>query len=192
MYFYIPSPEEIRRYRISLGLTQSELARRAKVSQSLIARIESGEIDPRVSTLKKILNCLRNEEFKIKKKESIKAHEIMTSPVIYVEPSDTVLKASKLMEKYKISQLPVIKNDIQVGTITDDTLLKVFLREKNPNVISKLKVEKIMEEPFPMVNKSTDMDVIYKLLQNFRAVLVLDKGKIIGIITKSDLIKLFK
>ncbi len=68
MYFYIPSPEEIRRYRISLGLTQSELARRAKVSQSLIARIESGEIDPRVSTLKKILNCLRNEEFKIKKR----------------------------------------------------------------------------------------------------------------------------
>ncbi len=192
MYFYIPTPEEIRRYRISLGLTQSELARRAKVSQSLIARIESGEIDPRVSTLRKILECLKKEETRVKKRESIKAYEIMTTPVIYVNPEDTILKASKLMEKYKISQLPVIKNDIQLGTITDDTLLKVFLKERDPETISKLKVEDIMEEPFPMVNKSTDMDVIYKLLQNFRAVLVLDKGKIIGIITKSDLIKLFK
>ena len=46
---FIPSPEDIRRMRIRAGLTQKELAERAGVSQSLIARIERGSVDPRLS-----------------------------------------------------------------------------------------------------------------------------------------------
>lgn len=37
--------------RKSLGLTQSELARRMEISQAALARLESGDVDPKVSTL---------------------------------------------------------------------------------------------------------------------------------------------
>ncbi len=186
--YNIPSPEELRKYRLKVGLTQSELAKKAKVSQSLIARIESGDIDPRVSTLKRILDVLKKEE----KKESIYAKDIMSSPVIYIKPEDTILEASKIMEEHKISQLPVIKNGIQVGCVTEDLLIKVIAKEKNLSKIANKKVEDIMGDGFPVVTKKTELSVISKLLENSQAVLVSERGKIIGIVTKADILKLIK
>ena len=49
---HIPTPEELRTRREALGLKQTELAKRAGISQSMVARIEAGNVDPRVSTLK--------------------------------------------------------------------------------------------------------------------------------------------
>lgn len=49
----------LREIRISLGLTQSELARRMGVSQPRIAEMEKGEYSPTLSTLQKIANALK-------------------------------------------------------------------------------------------------------------------------------------
>ena len=46
--------DEIKKLRSSLGLTQKDLAQRADVSQSLIAKIEAGRIDPTFSKVQKI------------------------------------------------------------------------------------------------------------------------------------------
>ncbi len=186
--YNIPSPEELRKYRLKVGLTQSELAKKAKVSQSLIARIESGDIDPRVSTLKRILEVLKKEE----KKENIYAKDIMSSPVISVKPDDTILEASKIMEEHKISQLPVIKNGVQIGCVTEDLLIKIVANEKDLSKIANKKVEEVMGDGFPMVTKKTDLSVVSKLLETSQAVLVSERGKIIGIITKADILKLIK
>ena len=51
--------EEIKKIRKSLGLTQAELAKRADVSQSIIAKIESGSIDPTLSKAKKIFGIYK-------------------------------------------------------------------------------------------------------------------------------------
>ena len=48
---HIPTPEELRARREALGMKQTELAKRAGISQSMVARIEAGNVDPRVSTL---------------------------------------------------------------------------------------------------------------------------------------------
>ncbi len=85
---FLPTPEEIRRLRLKAGLTQKELAERAGVSQSLIARIESGTVDPRLSTLKKILRALEEAT-----KEGIKAGDVMHTPVITVQMTDSIRKA---------------------------------------------------------------------------------------------------
>ncbi|MFB6186868.1 MAG: helix-turn-helix domain-containing protein, partial [Halobacteriaceae archaeon] len=55
---HLPTSQDIREKRQSLELTQSELADLADVSQPLIARIENGDVDPRLSTLRKIINAL--------------------------------------------------------------------------------------------------------------------------------------
>ena len=54
--------EEIARqliaFRIEHGLSQAELARRCGVSQPAIARLERGEHEPRLATLRRIAHAL--------------------------------------------------------------------------------------------------------------------------------------
>ena len=47
-------PKQLKKIRVQLGITQSELAKAAGVSQSLIAKLESGLVDPSFSTMKAI------------------------------------------------------------------------------------------------------------------------------------------
>ena len=51
-------PERIQYFRRQRSLTQAELAKKADVSQSTIAQIESGDKDPSVETLKKLSKAL--------------------------------------------------------------------------------------------------------------------------------------
>jgi len=49
----------LREYRKKRGLTLRELAKRSRVHFVNLARIESGQLDPRLSTVVKIANALR-------------------------------------------------------------------------------------------------------------------------------------
>jgi len=183
----IPTPEELRRLRLQAGLTQKELAKRAGVSQSLIARIEAGTVDPRVSTLRRIISAIPFKEgFK-------KASQIMCSPVIYVTTDDTVRKAADLMEKHGISQLPVLEGERVVGSVREDSLIREVLRSREPHRIFDKKVREVMEEAFPTVSPSTSIvEILSSFLYTKPAVLVVDRGKLCGIITKIDIIKALK
>ncbi|MHA1595612.1 MAG: CBS domain-containing protein [Candidatus Baldrarchaeia archaeon] len=183
----LPTAEDIKRLRRMVKLTQAELAKLAGVSQSLIARIEKGSVDPRLSTLRKIIEAIKKAEKKNLEKK--KASDVMYKGVITVRKNDTVKKAVELMEKYAISQLPVVdENGYPVGGIQESTILKKLL-DYDPNELFEMKVEEIMEECFPLVSPSTSIDTVYELiLSGHPAVLVMDKGKLVGIITKIDLI----
>ena len=183
----LPTPEDIKRLRKKVGLTQTELAKLAGVSQSLIARIEKGTVDPRLSTLRRILEAIKLVEMRAKKAKS--ARDVMYSPVITIKSNEKVKKAIELMEKYAISQLPVVNdNGVPVGSITESTVLKKLL-SGDPEKIFQLKVEEIMEESFPTITPSTNIkDIQQLILKKYHAVLVMEKGKIVGIITKIDLI----
>ena len=61
--------DEIKKIRKKIGLTQTGLANRAGVSQSLIAKIESGRIDPTYTKTQKIFAALSDLE----KKDEVKA-----------------------------------------------------------------------------------------------------------------------
>ena len=54
---HIPTPDELKARRETLGIRQTQLALRAGISQSMVARIEAGSVDPRTSTLKKDRAC---------------------------------------------------------------------------------------------------------------------------------------
>ncbi len=187
MSFKIPSPSELRKLRLLAGLTQKELAERAGVSQSLIARIESGSVDPRISTLRKILSA-------IPIKSGLKtASQIMCSPVIYVEADDKVRKAVDLMEKYGISQLPVLDGKRVVGSIREDSIIKEVFQSKDSSKIFDAKVREVMSEAFPIISPSTSIiEILSSFLYDKPAVLVVDRGRIVGIITKIDIIKAMK
>lgn len=182
----LPEPSEIKRIRKRLGLTQSELAKLSGVNQSLIARIESGS-DPRYSTIRKIFKALRE---RIQKRE-IKIEKIMNKKVIFINANDKIQKAARIMSKMAISQLPVLENGIVVGSLREKNISELLKRQgPNKEKIGDMKVRKFMEECFPEISKNGTLDNVIELLKYEPAVLVKENGKIVGIITKSDLMKL--
>ena len=179
------SISELRIMRKRLGLTQQELARLAGVSQGLIARIESGTVDPRYSTLKKIMDTLEG-----KKSEVLLAENIMNKPVEYVLTSDKVRKVIELMKRKKISQVPVLERGIMVGFIGETTLLNKYGETKSMKKMEEMRVREIMDAPLPTVSPKESFENVQVLLNEKPAVIVMDKGFVSGIITKADILKL--
>ena len=176
------TPEEIRRLRKTAGLTQKELSKKAGVSQSLIARIENKTVDPRLSTIKKIVEAMVSSKEKT-------AKDVMHSPVIAVNHTDTIRKTIELMERHNISQMPVLKDEKIIGSIQESTLIDKIVRSGNPEKLYITQIYNLMEKRYPIVSLTTHiMDVLNLLSQNEPAVLVINKNILIGIITKIDLL----
>lgn len=175
--------EEVKKVRKTLGMTQAELANRAGVSQSLIAKIESGRIDPTYTKAKKIFAALSELE----KKEETKAEQIMASRIISITPDSAIKEAIGKMKKFQISQLPVVDDHKLMGLVSESTILDALLRHKASQV------REIMQEAPPIVSKTTSIQVVSNLLKHYPLVVVSEEGRLIGLITKSDLIgKLYR
>ena len=113
----LPTPEDLRQRRTELDLTQSSLADKAGVSQPLIARIEGGDVDPRLSTLRRIVNALEESEGSI-----VRAADLMNETVVSVAPDDSVRAARDVMLDEGFSQLPVIRDGRPVGIISNSDI----------------------------------------------------------------------
>jgi ribosome-binding protein aMBF1 (putative translation factor) len=56
--YYAAEPRRLVYFRLRNGWSQKELASRLSTSQSYVARLEAGEIDPQLSTLKRLADVL--------------------------------------------------------------------------------------------------------------------------------------
>lgn len=182
----LPSLEKIARKRKMLDLTQKKLADLSGVSQSLIAKLESGKTDPSYTKVKAIIDVLNQLEMKME----VHAREIVHSKVISVQKSDKVSKAVRLMMEHGYSQLPVFDGEHAVGSISEKTILSQVSAGRDLSQISVLFVEEVMNEAFPQVGGDAPLSLISGLLQVYPAVLVSKKGKVTGIVTKADLLKM--
>lgn len=178
----IPTAEELRRVRKILSITQKELAERAGVSQSLVARIEAGKVDPRLSTLTKLINALTPPTQR-------RASDIMRTPVISVEATDSVREVVDLMERHGISQMPVNREGKVVGSIQEATIIRVVSQSREPGKIFNTPINSLVEEPFPEVGPDANLEDFLGLFSPEKgAILVTEQGVIKGIISKIDMI----
>ncbi len=175
--------ERIGKMRRQLGLTQKQLASLAGVSQSLIAKIESGKIDPAYSKVVQIISALESEQNKGKKA----VEQIMSAHISAVSPQDRLQKAVSLMRAKDISQLPVFRDGRCVGSLSD-SLIVDLMSSRGPELKSIL-VGEVMAESYPVVPAGSLVDVAVQLLHHYRAVLVEKNGKLAGIITRADVFK---
>ena len=175
--------EKIKQIRQKLGLTQTQLSRLANVSQSLITKIERGNVEPSYSIAKRIFTSL--EEQLADKQKEILAKNICTKDIAFIKSNDTVDDAIKLMKKYAISQMPVVKEKIIVGSISEETFVKKYDQIKN----KRMKVEEIMDESFPTIPEDTHITLIKDILKKYPAVILIKQGQPTGIIAKADLLK---
>lgn len=178
------TPEELRNLRKRFRLTQKELAQKAGVSQSLIARIENKTVDPRLSTVRRIFNAITSIQ-----RERKKAKDVMHSPVVTIGATDTIKNAISLMKKFAISQLPVLRENKIIGSIQESTLLDKLVNSKDSDRFFSNSVYNIMEKSFSIVEPDADVNYVVNILaRENSAVLVIDNKKIVGIITKIDLL----
>ncbi len=176
--------DEIKKIRKKTGLTQFELARKAHVSQSLVAKIESKRIDPSFTKAKKIFDVLQE----LGNKNELKAGDIMTKRIIYVNADGNITSATNKMKKHEISQLPVFSKKNVVGLVSESTILDL-ISSKKPEEIKKLTIKDIMQDCPPIVSKKTSTSIISGLLKYYPIVLVAEDGKPAGVITKSDMLR---
>ena len=153
----LPTPQDLRERRNELGLTQSELAERADVSQPLIARIEGGDVDPRLSTLRRIVTALEEAEGGI-----IKARDLMNSPVVGVAPDDSVHQAKELMDEKGYSQVPVIRDGAPQGLIGNSDI-----RQRPEENVGELPVAEVMNESIATVEPDAEKAVLRRLITRY-------------------------
>jgi len=168
----------IRHMREEHGYSQQELARLAGVSQAHVAKIETEKVDPRLSTVNRIMDVLTRSE-----KKPV-CGDIMRQNIISARPKDHLLSLIATMKKLGISQVPVFIRGRNVGSIRESTILHNAHRN-----LKHTRVQDIIDEPFPVVNAGDSTEVLTGLLDYHPAILVAARGKIGGIITKIDLLK---
>jgi len=181
----LPSLGDIARRRKELGLTQSKLAILAGVSQSIIAKIESGSVDPSYSIVTRIIGALDRSGVA----PSLRVNQIMSRPVVSVSKMSLVRDAVDLMRKRGYSQLPVFDGSRCIGSISEKTILDRAARGESLDGLLGRRVREIMDSPFPIVNDDTPLDMVLGLLQGNYGVLVSRGEDVTGILTKSDILK---
>ena len=174
--------EEIKRLRNRYHLTQKELADRAGVSQSLIAKIESNKLDPTFTKAQLIFDALEQ----LREKEETKARDVMHKKISFMKIGDPLKDIIKVMKAKGISQIPILSREKVCGLVTEGIILKRIA--ETPERFNSLKAGDVMEDVPPIVSPKTGLKTLLNLLQDFQVVLVSEKGEMKGIISKSDLL----
>ncbi len=109
--------------------------------------------------------------------------DIMTSNPIYVTPDTTVKDVIDLMLKHKHLGYPVVENDRVVGIVT----LKDIMNADENDVVAN-----VMSREVVVVTPNTEVFEALKLMTEKRIgrIPVVEDGKLVGIVSKSDIVKL--
>lgn len=108
--------------------------------------------------------------------------------LITANENDTVNDVCHLLNKYKISQIPVTNSEgAYVGSISDNHLFSCLL---DKNFVKDQTVSSIMQAPFPIVSGNASIEEVSKLINKDNpAVIMNDMGGNTHIITKYDIIE---
>ena len=113
----------------------------------------------------------------------------MSKPVKSVSKDITMREAIKIMDDNNIGVLPVVKNNIPIGVITERDILRRVVA-KNVDVDAK-KVEDIMtKNPVTIEHDASILEATRLMSENnFRRLLVVQEGKLVGVVTAKDVIE---
>ena len=126
--------------------------------------------------------------------------ERMTHPVITTAPDTPITNALKLMRQEKIRRMPVIKDGKLVGIVSDKDLLNaspssatsLSIWEMN-YLLSKITIEDVMTQDVLTVTADTTLEKAARIMADNKigGLPVTDGDKVVGIITETDIFKVF-
>src|SRR3954470_8650784 len=113
-------------------------------------------------------------------------------PLVHVHPDETVRDAIAVLREFGVSQLPVIVNEPPlsvaevVGAVAE---LELLARAFTSPAVLDQRVGEVMAPPLPTVGGGESVELTVSRLEKAPAVLVLDSGHPVGILTRSDLLE---
>lgn len=113
----------------------------------------------------------------------------MTKTVVTVEPTASVVDAAKKMIQQEKGPLPVVEGDRVVAMITDrDIIARVVAEGRDVNSLS---VTDVATKELVTVSPDADVDEARQLMaqRQLDRILVVDGGKLVGIISEADIRK---
>jgi predicted transcriptional regulator len=174
---------ELRKRRLSLGISLGELARAVGRSDATVSRIERGRIRPSYELVQKVVAYLDDRERE--RTPPLTAAEVRHGPLVTVGPSLYLTEAFRLMERGGFSQLPVVEEARVIGALSESALLRALASPSG----RRGRVRDYLEPGYPIVDASCPAELLTGLLTRYPAVLVSERGAMTGIVTKTDLIR---
>ncbi len=126
--------------------------------------------------------------------------ERMSHPIISVTPETPIHDALVMFKKEHIRRAPVIKGGKLVGIVTESDLLNaspstvtsLSVWEIN-YLISKVTVNQVMSKKVKSIDESTPIEEAARIMADLKigGMPVTRSGKVVGIITETDLFKIF-
>jgi len=115
--------------------------------------------------------------------------DIMTKNMVMIDHDKTALEAAKIMTEKGISSLFVVKDNHPIGIVTErDFIKKICATELH---VAEVKISDIMSKILTTAGPDTPIEVAVQRMVNhkIRRLPIMDGGKLVGIITVTDLAK---
>ena len=115
--------------------------------------------------------------------------DFMTRTPHSIGADQTLSVAHEMMRKHHIRHLPVLRGGKLVGLLSQRDLYRVeTLRDVDPE---RVRIDEAMSENVYVASPKTSLGSVAKEMSEggYGCVVVLDKGKLVGIFTRSDALK---
>lgn len=130
-------------------------------------------------------------------KQRVPVTEIMTKDLVKLDPTQSLYDAEKLFNKHSIRHIPVVEGDRVVGVISRSDLLRISFADLNESeetvdsvVYDMYSIPQVMTRVPVTVESDTTIKEVAEILskQSFHSIPVVEQGKLVGIVTTTDLI----
>lgn len=132
-------------------------------------------------------------------KKRVPVSEIMTRDLVTVTTSDDLVTAEELFKKHNIRHIPVVSGEAIVGMLSYTDLLRISFADAvdeseesvDTMVYNMFTISQVMARDVVSVTSATTIKEVAQFLaaKEFHALPVVDHGKLVGIVTTTDLIK---
>ncbi|UCD14134.1 MAG: CBS domain-containing protein [Thermoplasmatales archaeon] len=123
----------------------------------------------------------------------MKIKDIMTRDIIYVDKDEDLKHVLDLMKKHNITKIPVVENKKLCGIVTDNIIAyKLGSIRKRGVSTSRLHASSVTEKEISAISPNADVKTILKTVGQPGPTMlpVVDNDKLVGVITKADLLPL--
>lgn len=131
-------------------------------------------------------------------KKRVPVSQIMTKNVVTLSVKDNLVTAEELFKKHRIRHIPVVSGDEVIGILSYTDLMRISFadaideheQEVDTMVYNMFTIEQVMAKNVISVSSNTTIQETAKFLaeRDFHALPVIDDGKLVGIVTTTDLI----